>query len=64
MDRQYELLTLGRSIAMLSVGAPALDREAAMALVDELQELERQIRKLREGMQQLLDDTPSSDREG
>jgi hypothetical protein len=56
MDRQYELVSLSRSIAMLSVGAPALNREAAMALVDKLQGLERQIRKLREGMQQLLDE--------
>jgi hypothetical protein len=33
MERQYELESLRRSIAMLRVGAPALDREAAMVLV-------------------------------
>jgi hypothetical protein len=56
MDRQFELENLRRSIAMLRVGAPALDREAAMALVRELQALEGQIRRLRDGMQRLLDD--------
>jgi vacuolar-type H+-ATPase subunit D/Vma8 len=56
MERQYELEGLRRSIAMLRVGAPALDREAAMVLVRELQQLERQIRRLRDGMQRLLDD--------
>ena len=56
MERQYELESLRRSIAMLRVGAPALDREAAMVLVRELQALEGQIRRLRDGMQRLLDD--------
>ncbi len=50
-DRQFELENLRRSIAMLRVGAPALDREAAMKLVRELQALEGQIRRLRAGMQ-------------
>jgi hypothetical protein len=40
---------------MLRVGAPALDREAAMVLIRELQELERHIQHLRDGMQRLLD---------
>jgi len=56
MDRQFELENLRRSVAMLRVGAPALDREAAMKLVRELQALESQIRRLRDGMQRLLDD--------
>ena len=59
MQRQYELESLRRSIAMLRVGAPALDREAAMVLVRELQALEGQIRRLRDGMQRLLDDPDS-----
>jgi hypothetical protein len=46
MERQYELEFLRRSIAMLTVGAPGLDREAAMVLVMELQGLERQVRQL------------------
>jgi vacuolar-type H+-ATPase subunit D/Vma8 len=56
MERQYELESLRRSIAMLRVGAPALDREAAMVLVRELQALEQQIRRFRDGMQRLLDE--------
>lgn len=56
MERRYELESLRRSIAMLRVGAPALDRETAMMLVRQLQDLERQIRRLRDGMQRLLDD--------
>ena len=54
MERRYELETLRRSLAMLRPGAPAFDREQAMGLVRELQELERQLRTLREGLQQLL----------
>jgi len=56
MDRQYELESMRRSLAMLRPGAPALDREEAMRLVRELQELERQLRVLREGLQRLLAD--------
>ena len=56
VERQYELESLRRSLAMLRPGAPALDREAAMRLVRELQDLERQLRMLREGLQQLLAD--------
>ena len=56
MERQYELENLRRSIAMLRVGAPALDREEAMVLVRELQDLECQTRRLRDGMQRLLDE--------
>jgi hypothetical protein len=44
-----------RSVAMLRVGAPGLDRKAAIVLVSELQMLDRQLRELREGMQRLLD---------
>ena len=42
---------------MLRPGAPALDREEAIRLVRELQELERQLRSLRHGLQQLLADS-------
>ena len=57
MERRYELETLRRSLAMLRPGAPALDREEAIRLVRELQELERQLRSLRHGLQQLLADS-------
>jgi len=56
MDRRYELESLRRSLAMLRPGAPALDREEAMRLVRELQDLERQLRGLREGLERLLAD--------
>ena len=54
MERRYELESLRRSLAMLQPGAPALDREEAMRLVRELQDLEHQLRWLREGLQRLL----------
>ena len=57
MERRYELETLRRSLAMLRPGAPALDREEAIRLVRELQDLERQLRSLRRGLQQLLADS-------
>src|ERR1700722_3436557 len=54
---QYELEILRRSIGMLQVGAPALDREKAMVLVRELQSLEHELRSLRGGLQRLLDES-------
>jgi vacuolar-type H+-ATPase subunit D/Vma8 len=57
MERRYELETLRRSLAMLRPGAPALDREEAMRLVRELQDLERQLRTLRRGLQELLSES-------
>ncbi len=57
MERRYELEALRRSLAMLRPGAPALDREEAMRLVRELQDLERQLRRLRRGLQELLSDS-------
>jgi hypothetical protein len=56
MERQFELESLRRSLAMLRPGAPALDREEAMQLVRELQDSEGQLRALREGLQRLLAD--------
>ena len=54
MERRYELESLRRSLAMLAPGAPALDTREAMKLVRELQDLEHQLRGLREGLQRLL----------
>jgi hypothetical protein len=54
MERQYELESLRRSLAMLRPGAPALDREEAMRLVRELQDFEHELRTLRQGLQRLL----------
>jgi hypothetical protein len=58
MERRYEIESLRRSLAMLRPGAPALDREEAIRLVRELQDLERQLRGLREGLQALLATEP------
>jgi len=54
MERQYELESLRRSLAMLRPGAPALDREEAMRLVRELQDFEHELRTLRQGLKRLL----------
>jgi len=56
VERQHELESLRRSLAMLRPGAPALDREEAMRLVRELQDFERQARTLREGLVRLLEE--------
>lgn len=57
MERRYELESLRRSLAMLRPGAPALDPEEAMRLVRELQDLERQLRALRQGLEELLSES-------
>jgi hypothetical protein len=57
MDRQYELDTLGRSIAMLSPGVNALSREEAMRLLSELADAqERRLDRLRAGLHRLLEE--------
>ena len=54
MDRLHELDSLRRSIAMSNSRSPALDREEAMSLITELQDAERRLRALREGLKRLL----------
>jgi hypothetical protein len=56
MDRSSELESMRRSIAMLNPRAPALDREEAMALLAELQEAQRRLGSLRNGLRSLLED--------
>jgi len=55
MDRLSELESMRRSIAMLNPRASALDREEDMALLRELQDMERSLRALRDGLRRLLD---------
>jgi len=43
-----------RSIAMLQPGSKALDREEAMRLIAELQDLERRMRGLRDALTAVL----------
>jgi len=47
-DTPYELENLRRSIAMLSPGARALDREGALRLLADLQRAQRERDELRE----------------
>ncbi len=56
MDRFSELESMRRSIAMLNPRASALDREEAMALLQELQDVDRRLRTLRDGLRRLLDE--------
>jgi hypothetical protein len=56
MDRLHELENLRRSLAMLEPGSKALDRETAMRLIAELQDLERRMRSLREALTGVLAD--------
>ena len=55
VDRLSELENMRRSIAMLNPRAAALDREEAMALLRELQEVEWRLRALQDGLRELLD---------
>jgi hypothetical protein len=56
MDRLSELESMRRSIAMLNPRTSALDREEAMALLGELQDVERKLLTLRRELRRLLDD--------
>lgn len=46
-----------RSIAMLQPRAHALDREEAMELITELQDVGRRLGELRAGLERLLEET-------
>jgi predicted nucleic acid-binding Zn-ribbon protein len=57
MDRLSELESMRRSIAMLNPRtARVLDREEAMALLQELQDVERRLWTLRRELRRLLAD--------
>jgi hypothetical protein len=56
VERLSELESMPRSIAMLNPRASALDRGKAMALLAELQEVERRLRTLREELPKWLDE--------
>ena len=57
VDRLSELESMRRSIAMLNPRASALDPEEAMALLRELQDVERRLSALRDGLKRLLDES-------
>ena len=50
----YHLLVTRRSVAMLQPGTKVLDREEAMKLIAEMQDLERRMRDLRRAIEGLL----------
>ena len=52
----YELERMRRSIAMLRHGSQVLNREEAMALIRELQDVQRRLDELRGGLARLLED--------
>ncbi|HSH23787.1 MAG TPA: hypothetical protein VK975_06985 [Acidimicrobiales bacterium] len=56
MDRRHELEVMRRSLAMLTPGVPALTREDALRLVEELAQVQTQLDRLREGLRRLLED--------
>ena len=62
MDRYQELEDLRRSLAMLPPGTKALDREDAMRLLSELQEVEWRLRSLRDALRWALSDATSGPR--
>lgn len=59
VDRLHELKRMRRSIAMLEPGTKALDRETAMRLIAELQDVERRMRELRRALTGVLADPQS-----
>ena len=56
MDRLHELERMRRSIAMLQPGTKALSREDAMRLISELQDVEGRLKRLKLGLQRLVDE--------
>lgn len=55
MEQRYLIDSLARSLAMLSPGAPALDREHAMKLVAQLEDAERRLADLIGELRRLAD---------
>jgi hypothetical protein len=57
VERLYELESLRRSLAMLAPQAPAgLSREDAIRLIGEVQDAQRRLKKLVDGIQRLLNE--------
>jgi ubiquinone biosynthesis protein UbiJ len=56
MERRYEIETLRRSLAMLTPQQMALNREKAIALVEELQDVQRRLEALRAELRRLADE--------
>lgn len=57
MERQHEVEILRRSIAMLTPGQAALTREKALALLEELADVERRLARLKAALRTLADES-------
>jgi|GraSoiStandDraft_60_1057301.scaffolds.fasta_scaffold3238445_1 hypothetical protein len=55
MERRYEIEGMRRSLAMLSPGQPGLTREAAIDLLEELQDVETRLASLKHELRRLAD---------
>lgn len=56
LDRKYQLEQLRRSLVLLTPGVPALDREQAIGLLAELQEVQGRLDRLKARLRQLADE--------
>lgn len=57
MDRRHELEILKRSIAMLTPGQVAgLERDQALEMIEEIEALQRRMRRLKAAIRELLED--------
>lgn len=56
VEQSYLLDSLARSLAMLSPGAPALDREQAMKIVAQLEDAEQRLALLIAELRRLADE--------
>jgi len=61
VERRYELESLRRSFVMLQPEARPLVRDQAVALVEELAELQWRIRRMTDGLRQLLAEVEGSE---
>jgi len=59
-DRDHEIEHLRRSLAMLPAGSDALKREEAMALLGRLRDVTARLRRVEDGLRDLLADQPRS----
>lgn len=53
---RHELEIMRRSLAMLTPGVPAVTREDAIRLVEELTKVQAQLDRLRDGLRRLIEE--------
>jgi hypothetical protein len=62
VDRRHQLDNLHRSIMMLTPGVPALSREEALTLLEELNRLQARLDSLLAGLRELLEEANGDER--